>query len=755
MVAVVRGGRTVAAGAVGTPQARTETPVGLGDRFHVGFGTKAVMSLLADTLVMQPAQECGMVMATNTGGAAAETALRFLDAALFSRGGQAGMTTWQGPRHAGSALARALNIWRAGLPMALGGHGLHGTMTGALQVVGIATLLGLGLGSAMWPMEAMAEPPFRFGRSSAETTLQADGTSVQLTHLEIKVATDEAARQLAQQSASYLDGVERLSLVEAATIKPDGRHLPVAPGSVRTQLAHGTPNLPAYTSRLVSTAVLPDVAAGDTLSVTWRREVLHPVMPGQFTWISTFARTMPWDDAEISISLPPGVDLQTEEFGPDHDVAQVGDRTVHRWHYASPGQTTDPTVLLAIDRVPRLFASTFPDWAALSRAYAAVLEPRMTVTPAIQAKADEIAAGAADKAGEAKRIADWVGLHVRWVAIYVDNGGYVPHAAEDVLRQGFGDCKDQVMLTSALLRARGIAADPVLISLGNTYRLPGPAVLGAFNHVITYMPQLDTYVDTTAGGSPWGTLPATEYGKPVLPVTEAGSPPGRIPVLAPGLAVQHLRTEATLALDGTVTGRTTSEATGPYAIYLRRSAGQVEAAGPDRAASNTLRSHGTPGHGTLEADPRDIVRTQYHVSGQFVLDRQSGWLEGEAFALPTGLRLLERAGEGLLGPLAMRDLPAREPTPCWSGEQYEQLSLALPEGYRPVRLPRPLKVATEAFSFESRWSFSDGVLQQDRSLVTHIDPPLCEGSLRTAAYAALQQIRRDLGTRVELEKTGE
>ncbi len=76
----------------------------------------------------------------------------------------------------------------------------------------------------------------------------------------------------------------------------------------------------------------------------------------------------------------------------------------------------------------------------------------------------------------------------------------------------------------------------------------------------------------------------------------------------------------------------------------------------------------------------------------------------------------------------------------------------MPDGYRPVRLPTPRKAAGEGFSFESRWSFSDGVLHNDRHLVSHIDTPLCEGPLRAVVYAALDQIRRDLGTRVELEK---
>ncbi len=52
-LAVVRGGTVVAAGAVGTRRAGTETPVTIDDRFHIGSDTKAMTSLLAGMLVEQ------------------------------------------------------------------------------------------------------------------------------------------------------------------------------------------------------------------------------------------------------------------------------------------------------------------------------------------------------------------------------------------------------------------------------------------------------------------------------------------------------------------------------------------------------------------------------------------------------------------------------------------------------------------------------------------------------------------------------
>ena len=49
--AVVKGGKIVAAGAVGTRRLGTDTPVTINDRFHIGSDTKAMTSLLAGMLV--------------------------------------------------------------------------------------------------------------------------------------------------------------------------------------------------------------------------------------------------------------------------------------------------------------------------------------------------------------------------------------------------------------------------------------------------------------------------------------------------------------------------------------------------------------------------------------------------------------------------------------------------------------------------------------------------------------------------------
>lgn len=624
-----------------------------------------------------------------------------------------------------------------------------------VNIIGDAGLRAILLALLLPAPAIAADGAGSIRRFRSDTVVEPDGRAVQTTLVEIAVNNDAAARsEAAQQGLAYADDIERVVLLEGYTIKPDGRRLPVLPSAVRIQVAPGTPDAPQYSNNKQIVAIMPDVAGGDVLSLTWRRNIRTPPFAGQFATTAMFPRVAPWDDAEVSISVPAGMTLGTEAHGPGHTEADEDGRRVHRWRWAAPALVNDPAALSPLDRAPRIFASTFPDWAAFSRTYAALFTPRTEVTAPIQALADEVASGAADKREEARRLYEWVSRRVRWVAIYVGNGAFVPHAADQVLANKYGDCKDQVALLMALLRARRIAAEPVLVNLSPTYTLSGPPTLTAFNHVVTYMPEWDLYADTTAGGAPFGTLPAQEYGKPILHVTAEGTAPARMALLPPGLAVERLRTTMALGPDGRITGDSTTEATGPYATVLRRTGSRVMARGSERSAAERLTALNQPGQGEVSPAPLDPIAPEYRITARFTLDAQPGILDGDGFLVPTGVRLLPRPGDGLLGPIDVRNLPVTEPTPCYAGQQEEDLTLQLPPGYRPARLPRPRTIEGEAFRYDSKWSLEDGKLRVVRSLVSRVAQSLCEGPLRAAAAKALDEIRRDQDVRVELEKDG-
>ncbi|TMH54930.1 MAG: transglutaminase domain-containing protein, partial [Betaproteobacteria bacterium] len=137
------------------------------------------------------------------------------------------------------------------------------------------------------------------------------------------------------------------------------------------------------------------------------------------------------------------------------------------------------------------------------------------------ALAQEITNGLTEPRAKAHALGDWVRKNIRYVAVYIGPGGVVPHTSETVMANRYGDCKDHVTLLEAMLASIGIDSTPALINLGNSYRLQNVPTLGVLNHVITYIPSLNLFLDSTAGPVAAGYLPASELDKPVV-LTKTG-----------------------------------------------------------------------------------------------------------------------------------------------------------------------------------------------------------------------------------------
>ena len=142
----------------------------------------------------------------------------------------------------------------------------------------------------------------------------------------------------------------------------------------------------------------------------------------------------------------------------------------------------------------------------MGRAYAAAASPKSFVTPEIAALADDITKGIDDRRQQAIAIDAWMKKNIRYVAVFLALGRVVPNDAASVLRNKIGDCKDKATLMSALLAAKGIVSEAVLINLGGTYSLPEPPTMVALNHVILYLPEFDLYDDPTQNFAAFGVL---------------------------------------------------------------------------------------------------------------------------------------------------------------------------------------------------------------------------------------------------------
>ena len=601
------------------------------------------------------------------------------------------------------------------------------------------------------PLALAAEPPIIVHTFNSQIAVSADGSYAQTTHTEGSATNKGAIERLARAAISFNPTLETLDIVEAYTLKPDGTRKEVDAAAIRAQLAPGVPNVAMFADIQQKVIVYPDVAPGDRVVATWHRTA-KPLFPGQFIWNTEFAQDIAWNDVSNVITAPPGFALHVQGIGVQTEQTNDADGTKVSIRYSQPEAVAfEQYGVSASDRRPRAFVSSFPDYAAMAAAYDALSRDKARVTPRVQAEADRITAGITDRRGQASALHAFAAGQIRYVALYLGRGGVEPHAADDVLVNGYGDCKDHTVLFTALLAAKGIDSRYALINLGNAYQLAGPPTLAVLNHVITYIPEFDLYVDPTSATTGLSQLMLEHFGKTVV-LTGAGPALRQVPQAVLADNTGTTRTSARLEADGRITGNTVTSGTGTFAVALRAIGQIVEGQGNAAVTQKVLSNQRQTGTGEMSVPKINLAAPDYSLGARFTLEPQPGILEGDAFAPPLGPLLLPRPGDVLIGPLARAFLPDSEPTPCMAGRQVEELALALPEGRRPARLPPDRRIAADAFTYTSGWKFAEGTLTVRRELESRVADAQCTDGLRRAAAAALRDIRRDQQVTLTLEE---
>lgn len=201
-------------------------------------------------------------------------------------------------------------------------------------------------------------------------------------------------------------------------------------------------------------------------------------------------------------------------------------------------------------RPPFVEASTFADWASVSRVFAPLYRTEGLIAPGSPLAAEVAKIAAAEK-DPRRRVAAALALvqgKVRYLYRGMENGNLVPQAPAQTLALGYGDCKAKTLLLLAMLHALGIDAEPALANLGAgdlvSVRLPSAA---AFNHifVLARLGDETLWLDGTATGTRLEDLGDVLPFHWVLPLRSAGASLMAVPNRAPA----RFNTTATLDQD--------------------------------------------------------------------------------------------------------------------------------------------------------------------------------------------------------------
>ena len=149
--------------------------------------------------------------------------------------------------------------------------------------------------------------------------------------------------------------------------------------------------------------------------------------------------------------------------------------------------------------IPIITVSSIPDWKAFGDWVYSLINQSVSVSNEIKIKATELTANSETRNEKIKILYDYVREEIDYIQADLDRGGLKPHSADDVLRNKYGDCKDQVVLLFSLLQAVDIEAFPALINTYSYRNHQNFIPSQYFDHLIVYVKSdsADLWLDTT------------------------------------------------------------------------------------------------------------------------------------------------------------------------------------------------------------------------------------------------------------------
>jgi hypothetical protein len=421
----------------------------------------------------------------------------------------------------------------------------------------------------------------------------------------------------------------------------------------------------------------------------------------------------------------PGIDLDQVPMSPG-EGALAARMTVH---YAGPGlaEPQDGT------------------WQGIGEWYAGLARDRLVSAPDIAAKAAELTAGKTDFYDKAEAIGEFVQQKIRYVAIKMGVGGYQPHAAEDIFRGRYGDCKDKATLLSAMLSSVGIHSALVMVDTERGVVDPeDPSIAG--NHMIAAIeipagyesPKLHSVVTAKTGKrylifdptwylTPFGQLEDNLQGSYGVLMEGDESQIIQLPLMDPMLNTIRRTGSFELSADGTLTGSVTDKRFGDLAEYRRRIFSTEDETKQKEYMDRVMARDFTAASMTgLKVENVDALNKDLTTAFD---------LRASHFASFTGPLLMVRPR--VLGSYEL-DVDRKVRHVAINLKQTmqgtDEFDIELPEGYVVDELPDPVKVDLGFASYVSSTELHGRVLHYSRTYTVR------QVTVPAAKYAEVQQL---------------
>jgi tetratricopeptide (TPR) repeat protein/transglutaminase-like putative cysteine protease len=530
----------------------------------------------------------------------------------------------------------------------------------------------------------------------------------------IRVQTDGGVQQWGLLTFPFQSATQTVEIDYVRVRKPDGSTLITPPDNIQDLDAEITRSAPFYSDLREKHVAVKGLGKGDILEFAAHWHTTKPLIPRQFWFQYNFQKEGIVLGERLEISLPAERAVKVKGPQTNQTVATEGGHRIYSWTSSKlqndkkPGSDEKKAVDAALGRLPSpdVQISSFQSWEEVGRWYWNLQKDRVEPTAAIRAKAAELTKGMTDDAAKVHALYNFVSFQYRYIGIAFGIGRYQPHAAEDVLTNNYGDCKDKHTLLASLLQASGITLYPALISSSSRLdpEVPSPA---QFDHIIGYLPGKAkdgknndaVWLDTTPEVGPFGYLLTPLRDKQALVMK--GDNSGQLittPIDPPFPGSVAFKIDAKLHEDGSLDAKIEDTIQGERQVALRLAFRRI----PEPQWKDLVQqiSYGLGFAGTVSdvtASRPEVMTEPFRFSYSYNRKEYPDW-SNHQFTVP-----------GL--PFYVPPLRDDATDPVWLGPPDETVSdskVELPKGYKP-QLPSNVDLKYDFAEYHAAYSQDEGV----------------------------------------------
>ena len=546
-----------------------------------------------------------------------------------------------------------------------------------------------------------------------------DYTAIEELHILIKILNDRGKAKYGEVKLGYDSTYEKIEVEYARTIKPDGEIISVGAKHIRDISEY--PEYPLYSNARLRIISMPELTEGAVIEYKAIKYINKLIDGKEFCENYPIQGFEPYLNQRVNLIIPDGYNVNIESYNPGYveyalsfspQIERVEDGTKYTWEFNNvPEIISEPSMSPYIEITPYLCISSLDDWQEVYNWWGSLVVDKVNIDKAIEEKTQELIKDKNTQEEKAKAIYHWVASKIRYVGVEYGEAGFEPHYATEIFKNKYGDCKDQTMLLISMLRYAGISAYPVLIGTKGSYLLDEEFPTLIFNHAICLakVGEKLVFLDPTAETTSFGDLPGGDQDRKVFVFYEKEGKIQKTPLFAPEHNKAYISLSIDIHEDETISGTREINTFGEYDQGQRYWLKYTKPVLIEEALKSTV-NRLSPGGKLLSYEISDIEDLNHPIEIKMEF-------EGPKFLTKAGEdRLVPQLG-GFSTSLVSRD-ERSYPIDFRTLDEFEvMVKIKLAENLTVKYLPPPIIKDTPWFTYINKYSFSQGVISFEESLI--------------------------------------